>query len=189
MIISHHCGVSWPIDFLARHLGPCSKYHVDHDFGNSSSLNGTSVSSHLVLHDLFSPASWSSRLCRRTSLHSAFIALLFPHCLILSKLGFPFSILSAASFFTFLSTTSDNSKLHVRSELILLVFREDSFQLVFRHGSSIFKVYHFIQKCMFGILSHRPSAGVDHLGGILNLFRDLVEVVSFCVPSATVTFI
>ena len=50
----HHCGVSWPIDFLVRHLGPCSKYHVDHDFGNSSSLNGTSVSSHLVLHDPFS---------------------------------------------------------------------------------------------------------------------------------------
>ena len=49
----HHFGVSWPIDILVRHLGRCSKYHVDHDFGNSSSINGTSVSSFLVLHDHF----------------------------------------------------------------------------------------------------------------------------------------
>ena len=63
------------------------------------------------------------------------------------------------------------------------------FSWSFAHGSSIFKVYHFIQKCMFGILFHHPCAEVDHLCHHLNLFLDLVEVVSFCVPSATVTFI
>ena len=88
----------------------------------------------------FLPGSWSSRLCRRTFLHSAITALLFQHCPILSKTGFHIPFFQRLRFWhscprqkTTKNCMFGPSSSHLSSEKI-------HFSWSVAHGSSLFRV-------------------------------------------------